>query len=447
MHVNYQIRWKNFRGFKDTGWITIKPITMLIGANNSGKSSLIAPLLLLKQTLSSRGDAISPLVTRGNLIDVGSYKDFVFNNKDSLDISFGLRIHIHEKKKKKNIQRVGVYPPGSVNLIFGHGDKENDIFLKKIEINDMYDRPYLKRTRLKSGKYSLTGLSLNKMKPHERKAVQETRPMNYLFTPESVLYAKRHSKEDDKSSKESFSKDFQHYLRIVSYTFSMVSGFFNDVTYIGPLRENPKRYYEISGEKPRTVGIRGENAANLLQAKNKKWQRAINKWIRLFEFGDVLKINRLADDIFSIELENKEQKKVTNFADVGFGASQLLPLIVQAMAADSDSLTIAEQPEIHLNPRLQCNLADLFVEMAKNDHGILVETHSEHLLLRLRQLIAKNEIDNSDVVTYYIERGVDGSVIRKVPIAADGHIDIDDWPKGFFQDALRESLVLASLQK
>lgn len=80
---------------------------------------------------------------------------------------------------------------------------------------------------------------------------------------------------------------------------------------------------------------------------------------------------------------------------MGFGACQVFPLIVQAIVSDKESLTICEQPEIHLNPRAQTTLANLVVFMANNDKRVLVETHSEHLLLRLRTLLAEGSIRES----------------------------------------------------
>ena len=108
--------------------------------------------------------------------------------------------------------------------------------------------------------------------------------------------------------------------------------------------------------------------------------------------------------------------------------------------------SVAEQPEIHLNPRLQCVLADLFVEMANSEHRIIVETHSEHLLLRLRRLVASGEIPHEKVAIYFVEKSAGISTIRPIPLEENGHIPSDVWPKGFFEETLRESLALATEQ-
>ena len=91
-------------------------------------------------------------------------------------------------------------------------------------------------------------------------------------------------------------------------------------------------------------------------------------------------------------------------------------------------------------------LADLFVDISKNEVGVLIETHSEHLLLRLRRLVANNSIDANNIALYYIEADNSTTNIKKIPISNDGHIESKYWPPGFFEDSLNESLALASAQ-
>jgi predicted ATPase len=109
-------------------------------------------------------------------------------------------------------------------------------------------------------------------------------------------------------------------------------------------------------------------------------------------------------------------------------------------------LTIAEQPEIHLNPRLQYLLADLLVEMANSDHRVIVETHSEHLLLRLRRLVADGKIKHDKVAIYFVEKMDGVSRVRPIDLKGNGHIPPETWPKGFFEESLGESLALAASQ-
>ncbi len=443
VHSNYHIRWKNFRRFADTGWITVRPITVLIGPNNSGKTSVLSPLLVLNQTIAS-SDSEAPIVTRGRLIDIGSYKDFVHLHDDSRELFFGLKFHNHAAKSE--LPPVGTFPPGAMEVTFRKSDGSSKLVLKEYAISDFCGRPYLTRRLQADGRYSLTGVvPLDKMTDRERTAVLDTTPVNFLFAPTATLHAMENAGGADRSvSSERFSEAFSHYLRAVGFAFTELRSVFRDLSYVGPLRTRIRRYYRAAGESPSTVGPQGESAPHLFRRARKEQAQSINEWIRRFDFGDSMYCEEINDDLFKLILVNGAEKN--NLADVGFGASQVLPLIIQALAAPADSLTLAEQPEIHLNPRLQGVLADLFVHMAKSGHRVLVETHSEHLLTRLRTLVATGQIEASDVAVYFVERSEGESAIRLIPIDSNGHISREAWPRGFFEDALRESLILATTQ-
>ena len=238
---------------------------------------------------------------------------------------------------------------------------------------------------------------------------------------------------------------FPFHLAVVGYIASWVTDLLTAISYIGPLREYPSRLYEVSGENPASVGIRGEFAPEVL-FRQRELLRLVNEWVGRFEFGFFIECKPVNQGAFSIMLRRNPKIPPINLADTGFGLSQVLPLIVQGFYAERGSLIIAEQPEIHLNPRLQALLADLFCEVARKERNVLVETHSEHLILRLRRLLAERKIKVDEVALYYVEKSHDRSTIREIPIEENGHIKIEDWPRGFFEDSLRESLGLATAQ-
>ncbi|MBF3497983.1 DUF3696 domain-containing protein [Burkholderia pseudomallei] len=444
LHSNYQIRWKNYRGFEDTGWITVKPLTILLGANNGGKSSVLSPLLLLAQTLASN-DVEIPLLPYGPFVDLGTYRDFIHLHDTTRELSLGLRFHIHKNDRAGKLKDVGAYPPGGIELVFSSGGKPEEITLKRIDVTDIYSRPYFTRISRGNG-YSLSGaISLRRMQANERKALKYDNPMNFLFSPNGVFSKLvEQSPMDESKGVDGFSKEFSHYLRASGYINHSVRALFIRLSYIGPLRAKLSRFYRVSPEMPDTVGSQGEHAANLFRRQESNLKSKIDTWVKRFDFGEELRHVKLTDDFF--QLAFKSAAGETNVADAGFGASQVLPLIVQAVAAPHDSLTIAEQPEIHLNPRLQCVLADLFAEMATSGHRVIVETHSEHLIVRLRRLIAEGKIDSQNVNLFFVEKNNDASVIREIQIEKNGNIQREMWPKGFFEDGLREALGLATAQ-
>lgn len=192
-------------------------------------------------------------------------------------------------------------------------------------------------------------------------------------------------------------------------------------------------------------------------------KNALAHWLQLLELGSSYRIRRqlLFEDegfVASLEIEDKTGR-FDNISDVGSGVSQVLPIVITSLNASPNALIIIEQPELHLHPRAQASLADLFIEAQKPDlssktkkesNRFLIETHSEHLLLRLRRRIAEstiNEIspnDNlyiqqNDVQAIFIDRSLQGvSTAESININEFGEMASPVNFKGFFADDARE---------
>ncbi len=446
LHSDYEVRWKNFKGFKDTGWVKIKPITILLGPNNSGKTSFIAPLLLMNQTISSR-DSSTPLIIKGKMYDGGNIQELSHGYDLNNEIYFGFKYHTHKPDKK--IKKVGSYAPGAFEVNFGVNNLiDRDLIVKKESVYDIFHREFFSLARNKKDQYELTSGEFKKISVDEKRTIANSTPLNFLFSPNSILSAQlKEDKENDRNTNsKGFTAEFSKFLQAVSFNYSETIDAIGSLSYIGPIRDNPHRYYEVGNENYSTVGHTGENTANLLKKHINDIQEDLNEWVRRFGFGDDVELKSLSKTIHSIIFNDHKTKTYTNIANAGFGASQILPLIVQALLSPEESLTIAEQPEIHLNPKLQCVLADLFAFMANKDQRVIVESHSEHLLLRLRFLIANKSLSSEDVALYFIEKENGISTIKEIPIETDGNINPMEWPKGFFEDTLRESIALATVQ-
>jgi predicted ATPase len=450
-YYDYEIRWKNYRGFEDTDWLSIKPLTILIGPNNAGKTSVFSPLLLLNQTVHSP-DGITPLLTRGPVVDAGHYKDIIHGQDTNKELFLGVRYHVHNLRA--NSKPVGNYAPGAIGITLAQPAHTREVVLQKSELFDIFRRLYLSHTRTSEG-YVLSSDALGKLRKNEERAISKTPPLNFLFDPSDTLGAYRRygstkavqtQSDQEETLPPKYSEAFSEYLRTISYALEDTRQRLATISYVGPLRARLKRYYDVSTERTPLVGSMGENTANLVRRHKAQMSKDLNKWVRAFEFGDRLVVKRLPESLFSLYFQRGNPPVITNIADAGFGASQVLPLIVQAIMAPKNTVTIAEQPEIHLNPKLQSLLADLFVKMATSDHRVIVETHSEHLLLRLRRLVAEGEIDHDDIALYFVEREDGVSTVRAITIDAYGNIPSDEWPKGFFEDSLKESLALATTQ-
>ena len=184
--------------------------------------------------------------------------------------------------------------------------------------------------------------------------------------------------------------------------------------------------------------------ANILY-KQPKILDAVNRQLDLFGLGYEIKISSFKDgdisdisDVFAIRLVDKYTKVNVSLLDVGFGISQILPVIVQSMLSQNKTIVI-EQPEIHIHPRLQAQLGSLLAESIKSplNNRFVIETHSEHLLLRLQKLIRKGEFSKDDISIIYVDRDSNGSSCLQLRLDSDGDF-IDEWPNGFFDEGFNE---------
>jgi len=212
---------------------------------------------------------------------------------------------------------------------------------------------------------------------------------------------------------------------------------------IGPFRVPASRVYTYSGTRPLHVGRSGELVADLLHRDPECLDRT-NQWLDAFAVGyriDLRRLGKKRSDVFEVRLVDQQRRPAVDhaFVDVGFGVSQILPIVVQCVAT-RDRIISIEQPEVHIHPRLQAEVGGLLADCVKrNGHQFLVETHSEHLVLRLLKLIRVGELDPSDVAVIHVRRGPRGSIAERIEIEPDGSFT-RDWPGGFFPERLKELL-------
>src|SRR5271166_4956512 len=145
-------------------------------------------------------------------------------------------------------------------------------------------------------------------------------------------------------------------------------------------------------------------------------------------------------DLFEVRLRDtrREKEVLVGLSDVGFGISQILPLVVQSLAGTNQIITI-EQPEVHIHPRLQADLGDLLIEATREPrrNQFIIETHSEHLALRLQRRVREKKLAPSDISVLFVSRGPDGATVQPMRLDDEGDF-IDDFPGGFFPERLRE---------
>ena len=237
---------------------------------------------------------------------------------------------------------------------------------------------------------------------------------------------------------------------------------FSSLSYLGPLRTHPARYYVMDGVSGNTVGAAGEFTVQQLfhdSQVNKSKTTLIdrlNHYCVEFDIPykfDISSVNNeITGDLIVLSLTDLRTNVVVAPSDVGFGVGQLLPILIEGILIKQAGrgfrrraarIVCVEQPEIHLHPRLQAKMADFFIDTAVHRKGEkstgaqwILETHSEALMLRLQRRIREKKISSQDVCVLYVEScGGDGSTIKELRLDEDGEF-IDLWPDGFFVESL-----------
>ena len=241
-------------------------------------------------------------------------------------------------------------------------------------------------------------------------------------------------------------KIFKHIINEVQNNFCL-----EKINHVSPLRASPKRYYFLDEANVSSSlnTVDGNQLAEILK-ENENIKKMANSWLK--KFGLKVDIKKLADVIHNIKINQHGLN--LDITDVGFGISQVLPVIVQGFLSHDDSLTIIEQPEIHLHPKMQADLADLFIDIVntKKEHEkgkkLLIETHSGCLLKRLRRRMAENEkISANDVAIYFVhpkKNKYESGKIEKIEINKTGDFK---WPKDFYGDSLEDTMEFLKYQK
>jgi predicted ATPase len=439
-----KIIYKNFKAFKDQK-IGLKPLTFLLGPNNSGKSSIISGIRMLSQTVNSFDDSI-PLLLNGELGDFGTYRDIIFNNNIRKHLELGFEITLSENFKR----RYSVNDNLLIILDYKYKSSIREIILKEIKYLTNHSNCILLTKYSDESERQI----LQKIVDHEipiqirANLSKNLRVRNFLIEEFRPLWYLR---EQD-SKYETFFKEIEHeYQSLRRYSF-IVNNTFKEMEYIGAMRLPPSRTYLYSGERRVKVGSNGNNAINILSMdslrsgrKSKNIKEKVVNWLNKSEIASNIKINELSDRYYEIQLQHPKTKEFQNFADVGYGTSQVIPVLIAGYNLEREGIFMVEEPEIHLHPKAQSELGEFFFDLYKQGIQSIVETHSEHLILRMQQLVASKKISKEDVVFYYIYAKDNKKVVHELSLDEKGKF-IQDWPEGFFPERLEETKKLAKLR-
>lgn len=477
-HLLTELRVEGFKPFRNPISAPLAPITLIYGQNSAGKSSLMQALLLLKQSL-----AANRFVADGEVTRLGSFGAMINSHDVSrplrLGVTFGVPVDWHEyglflnPKWQRSFDfefsavnsadvrlssvECGLGPEHSVAfrtddsrgpLLLSSDDAiELTKFIATSEARWRAARPGSKRGT--TGPYSFRERRVSDVKRVLRQ-VGESLPMDEqnLVPSRTSLDLRTFGREGATVSEgELAASALEGSLGVVEASGKELSRLLSEAQYLGPLRSAPERVYPRRGGDG-GVGTAGENLAVYLFEQRAELEE-INRWLLELQMPYRLDVSALetgtgghaVGDLVALLLTDLRSGAVVSTADVGFGISQVLPVIVQLLA-NRRTVVAIEQPEIHLHPGLQTRFADLLIESSKEEgaaNQVIVETHSEHLMLRLQRRIREGELDSSDVSVLYVDWNEDETAaeVIQLPLAPDGSFK-RAWPNGFFAERLTE---------
>ena len=392
-----KIAVKGFKSIAEECEIDIRPLTILAGANSSGKSSIMQPLLLLKQTLEAHYDP-GPLKIDGPNVQFTEAEQFLSVLSDG---------------------------------------QETDHFQVGIGASD-HDLSYSVKTtfRKRQSRIELIEMTVD----------QSIQPERFTLYPEMSLKKIKLIVEPPSLSEDAdVVKRSGCFLRLESqhgyFVFNAVDHLTDcifDTIHLPGLRGNPVRTYKLTSIGPWYPGTFENYAASVIH----EWQETKNE--RLETLTDALYILGLTGQVdtqkigdVGIELQvgrlphgSTSETDMVNITDVGLGVSQVLPVLAALIVAEPGQLVYLEQPELHLHPRAQVALAHVLADAAKRGVRVVVETHSSLLLLGIQTLVAEGNLSPELVKLHWFTRREDG--VTEVNSA-----DLDEagaygeWPEDF----------------
>lgn len=437
------LRIQNFKCWKDTGEFRLAPITGFFGTNSSGKSSILQFLLMLKQTVeSSNRSQVLNLGDEKSYTQLGTFGDIVFCGAE-----------IHEETLRWDLSWRPIFhtiPWPGIRVLF---TRDEDVLFEldkmsfeaavgQILVNGL---PY---TAVEHFRYYFTKMGSETQSEVGVKRVTE---FGYEVTSIDFPLTPNQHVADNPLPLKCYGFQPQARDRFVNgWALPVFEALFQEVftstEYLGPLRAEPKSAYVWAGTNASGVGKGGEYAVEALLASRKDGitvEARVATWLRDLGLVDSLSIDELVPGSghFRVLVKTTAESAPVPITKVGFGISQVLPVLVLcslAMNKENEiSILILEQPELHLHPKAQMELADVLVEVANSGKvQIILESHSEHLLMRLQRRIAEKAIEKDDVALYFCTKPGDEAHLKELELNNFGYIT--NWPQDFFGDQLRE---------
>lgn len=406
------------RGFKSVcaeQHIDIRPLTILAGANSAGKSSFIQPLLLLKQTLEAPGDPGALLLDGPNVRFTMAEQLLSRSSGKACSNEFGVKLDLNDGQ---SLDLTYCREPGQgfeVKRMAYVGGKD------KIEISP-----------------GMSHESIEKILPPHLKSLRQSFEKNKKGAVHWTVLRDRCFLTFDLASDKEPQERFLFGPYPISPSVEFIR-YIQGVIHLPGLRGNPRRDYPkaaIGGEyqgtfEPYVASViahwQAERSDSLAQLGTALEDLGLTWKVKAEPVDDTrveLKVGRL------LHAKQGGARDLVSIADVGFGVSQALPVVVALLAARPGQLVYLEQPEIHLHPLAQRRLANVLKKAVDMGVVVVVETHSALLLREVQTLVAKGELDPKNIALHWLQRGSDGSTVAHTA-ELDKNGAYGNWPEDF----------------
>ena len=393
------IRIQNYKSFRDSGWLELGKLTLLLGYNSNGKSTILKALDLLRKCCDCQQMGLeTPPFTPEQETD-GSFGDILFQgkSKSAKAITFSLRFFNDQKNAEDDFNYSDTLEV-TISARFNKTRTSSYIHYASVKMDGqmVYEA---EMDESGAGTASVKGIA-GTVSPLFK--IQNT--VFFVSRPEIM--------NDSQLSGVA--------MRISGNVNLSLVEFAGNLEYIMPVRSTPSRSMSLSAITTKSVGIDGSGTYNYLYSlatENREEEESrIQHWLGLFGYEYYWK--KIRANYGSFMLRDLSNGYTVNIVDTGMGISQILPIIVASCMGTSDILLI-DSPEAHLHPMLQSEFATMFVEAAEK-RDVVLETHSQNILVRVEKLIAEHQISQDFVSCYFIKDEGDSSVCERIVLDQNG---------------------------
>lgn len=431
-----KISVQRFKSIDSVKNFKIEKLSILAGANSSGKSSLTQSLLLIKQTLESSSDDV--LYLQGPYVQARQLSDLIHKRSAkgfSLDMEWNREeLSLDKYSLDKYLSEGARIEDLALCVTFKNIDDRIQVVDFSLKLKGDKSKAFMSiHWNTKSKLYELETDILQvyedvKAKtPQAKKLVLKECKVDFLnFCPVFVNTSDVDVKRRDFALM--VNKDFR----------TLLLDYVNRIYYIGPNRVSPvlDRMYQMN-QNGDQVDADGYNTRYILVEKKsvmfgeKTLSAHVNEWIEYLGLADGLTSLKDSKNQYRTEMIVKGNMRV-DLCNTGFGNSQILPILVQGIMTPTNGIFIVEDPEVHIHPSVQAGMADFFISMAREGKTVIVETHSDHIITRLRRRVSEEKSVLPFIHIYFVENtnGCSDYIALQMNENADFK-DMGILPKGF----------------